>query len=173
MLISIDMGFFSFLKYNFCDIFDKIRICKWKLILCIFTTLVGFVLGIVFFNISDCGWWYYNRCAYASKLTEANFSLLISFIVIAALVYLAYILCNLTRFTHYLALLVNLVMCIYSGATLSAIFVYSVMWGILYAIIIVVPWLATMCLACFLCMCEPPILSLIQKAERRGHVDKS
>lgn len=148
------MGFFSYLKYSFCDIFDKVRMCKWKFILCASISVIGFVLGIVFFNISDCGWWYYNRCAYAIKLLEAGFGVLISFVVICAIVYLIYVLCNMTRPTHFLPLIVNLIICIYCGATIAAICQQSVLLGVLYAIIVGLGWLITMCFACFVSICE-------------------
>lgn len=151
------MSFFSNLKYSFCDIFDKVRMCKWRFILCAVISVIGFTLGIVFFNLSDCGWWYYNRCAYAIKLLEGGFGVLVSFVVIYAIIYLAYILCNMTRPTHYVPLLVNLIFCIYCGATIAAICVQSVLLGILYAIIVGLGWLITMCFACFVSICEPPI----------------
>lgn len=151
------MGFLSSLKFCFCGIIDNMRAHKWKLLLCAVISLAGFVLGIVCFNLSGYGWWYYNRCSYASKLTAAGFSVFVSFIFVTAIIYLAYVLCNMTRYTHYLALLINLTACLYCGATLSAIFVYSAVYGVLYAVFISIVWLFIMCVACFACFCEPPI----------------
>lgn len=151
------MGFLSSFKYSFYDILFKIRECKWKFVFCAVFTVVGFVLGIVFFSLAEYGWWYYNRCVFASKLTEAGFSVLISFVAAAALLYILYVLCNMTRITHYLAIIVHLIGCVYCGATVAAIFVYSAMWGVLYVVFVALIWLAAMCLACFACLCEPPI----------------
>lgn len=151
------MGFLSYIKYSFCDLFDKVRCFKWKFVLCAIVTVIGFVLGIVFFSVFAYGWWYYNRCTYASKLMEAGFNVLISFVITAVLVYLAFVLCNMTRITHYLALIVNFVACFYCGATVAALFTYSVMWGVLYALFVALPWLVTMCFCCFVCLCEAPI----------------
>lgn len=151
------MGFLHYLKYCFCDIGCKIRTCKWKFILCVAVSLAGFVLGIVFFNLSNFGWWYYNRCTYASKLMSAGFSVLFSYALTTAIVYVSYVLCNMTRPTHYFCFLINLTACLYCGATVAAVFVYSAIWGVMYVIFVTVCWLATMCLASFLCLCEPPI----------------
>lgn len=160
------MGFLSYLKYGFCDVFDKIRIYKWRLVLCVALSIAGFVLGIVLFNVSAYGWWYYNRCSFASKLVEAGFSVLIAFVVSSALIYFSYALCNMTRFTRYFALLLNVIVCLYCGATVSALFVYSVMWGILYAILVAVEWMAAVCLGCFVCLCMQPICRTFCEAIR-------
>ena len=160
------MGFLSSIKYGIADILCKIRERKWTFILCVSVSLVGFILGIVFFCISGYGWWYYNRCEFASKLPSAGFGVLLSFVVSTALIYLLYILCNMTRFTHYLALAVNLVACIYCGATVAAVFVYSAVWGVLYVILVAVPWLIIMAFACFVCMCEPPVCRSFCEAVR-------
>jgi len=150
------MGFIYLIKNNINDIGCKIRAYKWKFIFCVVSSLIGFALGIVLFCTSKYGWWYYNRCDFASKIVNEGFSVLISFIVSCALIYLLFVLCNMLRQTHYLSFLINLIFCLYSGATLSAIFVYSVMWGVLYALFVTIEWLFVMCLSCFVCICEKP-----------------
>ena len=151
------MGFFVSIKYKFCDIFCKVRERRWTFVFCAAVTLIGFILGIVFFCISNYGWWYYNRCSYASKLPEAGFGVFMSYLFACVVLYLLYALCNMTRVTHYLTFFVNLVACIYCGATTAAVFVYSTVWGIMYVITLVLIWLTTMCFAYFCCMIEPPV----------------
>lgn len=150
------MGFLSFLKYSFCDIWYKVRECKWRFILCIAISLIGFALGITVFCLSQYGWWYYNRCVFASKLMDAGFNVFISCLTVTALIYLLYLLCNMTRFTHYLVYIINLGACFYCGATVAALFVYSVSWAIMYVLFVAIEWLAVMCFACFVCVCEKP-----------------
>lgn len=150
------MNLLCFLKYNIDDLFCKVRACKWKFILCVALSIVGFALGIVLFCASNYGWWYYNRCNFASKIVTTTFSVLFSFAVGCVLLYFLYVLCNMTKQTHYLAYVVNVVSCIYCGATTAAIFVYSAMWGVLYAALVAAEWLAVMCFACFVCVCEKP-----------------
>lgn len=155
-LISIDMGLFYSIKYNMQDVFCKVRAYKWKLIFCVAVSLIGFGLGIALFYASKYGWWYYNRCSFASKLIDAGFSVFLWCVASCAIVYLLLVLCNMLRATHYLAYLVNLLACFYCGATTAAVFVYSVMWGILYVLFVTIEWLIIMCFACFVCVCEKP-----------------
>lgn len=150
------MGFLCFLKYNIEDLFCKVRVGKWKFVLCVAVTLVGFALGIVLFCVSNYGWWYYNRCNFASKIVNTSFSVLFSFAVGCGLLYLLFVLCNMTKPTHYLAYVVNLVSCIYCGATIAAVFAHSSMWGVLYVVLVVAEWLVVQCFACFVCVCEKP-----------------
>lgn len=151
------MGFLCFVKYSFQEIACKVRACKWKFILCVALSLAGFILGITLFCTCGYGWWYYNRCNFACKITEAGFSVLLTFIATAAIIYVLLILCCMLRQTQWLVYLVNLLACFYCGATLAAIFVYSTMWGILYAIFVMIWWVAAICLSCFVCVCEPHI----------------
>lgn len=151
------MGFLHYIKNSFCDIMCKVRICKWKFIFCVAVSLIGFVLGIALFYASNYGWWYHNRCTYASKILEAGFSVFVSYIVSCAIIYLLLVLCNMSRVTHYLAYLINMLACFYCGATVAAIFAYSIMCGVLYLLFIAVEWVAVMCFACFVCLCEPAI----------------
>ncbi len=148
------MGFLCFVRYSFQEIACRLRMYRWKLILCIAVSLAGFVLGIALFCTCGYGWWYYNRCNFACKITEAGFSVLLTFIIAAAVIYVLLTLCSMLRQTHFLAYLVNLLACFYCGATLAAIFVYSTVWGILYAVFVAVLWLATICLSCFVCISE-------------------
>lgn len=150
------MGFLHYIKYTFCDIMCKVRLCKWKFMLCAVVSLVGFALGIALFYISNYGWWYYNRCNFASKILEAGFTIFLSYLISCVVIYLLFVLCNMSRFTHYLAYLINLLVCLYCGATMAAVFVYSVMWGVLYLLFVTIEWLVIMCFACFVCVCEKP-----------------
>lgn len=151
------MGFLSYLKFGFCDLFDKVRISKWKFVLCVVITVVGFALGIALFNLTQYGWWYYNRCSYASKLIDAGFGVLVSMLLSVAIVYLLCVLCKMTRFTHYFVTVIDFVACLYCGATTSAIFIYSVALGVLFAVFLTVEWLLTMCLGAFVCLCDRPL----------------
>lgn len=148
------MGYFNSIKYCICDVFYKIRECKWKFIGCVAVSLIGFALGIAFFCMSGYGWWYYNRCEFASRLPAADFGVFISFVALTALLYVLYLLCGMTRITHYLSYLVNIVACIYCGATVAAVFVYSTAWGVLFTVFVAVPDLAVKCFACFVSVCE-------------------
>ena len=153
------MGFFCYLKYNICDIFCRVRAKRWRFVFCCIVSLVGFALGVALFCVSYSrfGWWYYNRCNFASKLATAGFSVLISYVLTTTLVYILFVLSAMLRQTHYLCILINLVVCFYCGATLAATFVYSALWGVLYAVFVAIPWLIIMCFSCFICLCEPPV----------------
>lgn len=151
------MGFLHNVKNTFFDITCKARSCRRRLILCAVISLVGFGLGIALFYISNYGWWYYNRCNFASRIINMGFGLFLSYLAECVVIYVLLALCNMTRVTHCFAYVIDLLACLYGGATMAAVFVYSVMWGILYLLLIAIVWAAVVCVACFLCVCEPPI----------------
>lgn len=150
------MNLLCFIKYHTDDLFCKVRACKWKFILCVALSVIGFALGIALFCASNYGWWYYNRCDFAAKIITTSFSVVVSFVLGCVLLYLLLILCNMSRPTRYFVYVVNVISCIYCGATTAAVFVYSVVWGILYAVLVSAEWLVTVCFACFVCVCEKP-----------------
>lgn len=148
------MGFLSLVQYTFQDILCKLRVKKWTFVLCVLISVAGFALGIALFFVCRDTWWYYNRCDNASRLVQTGFITFLNVVLSAALTFLLLVLCNMTKVTHYLTHLVNFFVCFYVGATLAAVFVYSVLWGALYAALVVIEWLAVVCIACFICLCE-------------------
>lgn len=142
------------------------RAHKWKYILCVLVSVAGFALGIALFCISNYGWWYYNRCSFAGKIINTSFAVLAAFIFGGALMFLMLTLCSMLRQTHFLAYAVDLVTCLYCGATTAAVFVCSVMWGVLFAVFVSLEWLAAVCFACFACVCEKPMCRNFCEAAR-------
>ena len=157
MLISIDMGILLYLRNTADDIHHKICVYKWKFIICVLSCLLGFALGIALFYAFRYGWWYFNRTAFADKIIQAGFDVVIYFAVTSLFAYFGFALCGLTKGTHYIRLAVSCVICFYCGACVVALFTISVMWGILYLLFIALADLAFCAVACFCCICEKAV----------------
>ena len=157
MLISIDMGILLFLRNTVDDIFHKICARKWTLIICFAACLLGAALGIACFFAFQYGWWYFNRTGFADKIIHGGFEVFIYFAVTAAFAYIGFALCGMRKGTHYLRLLFCFLICFYCGATVVALFALSVMWGIMYLLLIALEDLCFCAVACFCCITEKAV----------------
>lgn len=167
------MGAFSLRRW--CeDVWQSLRTHKTKSILCSVFALLGVILGVTLFCISNYNWWYCNRYNYACKLLYGGFFAVLLAFVLAAVVYSA-LLClfsvwRQTRFLCYFALTLS---ALYFGANVAATFQCVGFLAVLYGIFLLVLELAANALCCFfvvsdnccnntfkqtLCNCRPIIV---------------
>ncbi len=163
------MGFIHYIKNTVYDIGYKICAYKWRFIMCAVFCVAGIACGIAFFYAFQYGWWYFNRCEFANKLMAGGFSAFLLFLLSYLVLYLILILCNMLKETYWLCCVATFIACLYVGATVVALFTVSVIWGVLFVILIALEDIAVYCMSCFVCLCEKPICRKFDEAVRDFH----
>ena len=148
-LIQHSMGAFS-IKRCWDDLWQSLRTHKSKAVLCCVFALLGVILGITLFCISNYNWWYFNRYNYACKLLYGGFFAVLLAFVLAAAVYSALLcLCSAWRQTRFLCYFVMALAALYFGANLAAMFQCVGFLAVLYGLFLLLLELVPDVLCCF------------------------
>ncbi|MCM1395406.1 MAG: hypothetical protein NC132_04755 [Corallococcus sp.] len=149
MLIQHSMGAFSFRHY-LDDILQLFRTNKTKAVACGVFAILGVALGVTVFCISNYNWWYYNRYDYACKLLYGGFfSVMLAFLLSAAVLSALLCLFSVWRQTKFLCIFAAFLWAFYFGANVGAAFTCVGVWAIVYALVLLATELAVNTLCCF------------------------
>lgn len=112
----------------------RLKTERSKVWLCIVFAVIGTVLGVVAYSVSQYTWWGGNRCDYAYKLMYGGFfAVLLSYALCGAGI--SFALCCFAKWNvRWLNLLLVFVVSLYFGANCCAVCYYSGLLGVLYAV---------------------------------------
>lgn len=137
------------------DLLQRLRTERNKVFVCAVAAVLGIVLGIVAYNVTQCSWWGANRCNYAYKLLYGGFfTLLLSYVLCACAISLV-LCCSSWRNIQWLCVVTMFVVSIYFGANCCAVCVYSGFLGVLYVLLVLLPEEFINWLSCFFAFSEP------------------
>ncbi len=142
-------------KHFFEDISTQLRSCKRKLIVCCAIAVLGTILGIVLFRISNYNWWYCNRYMFVEKLVYGGFfAIFLAYLLYAAAVSILLCLSLIANWTNFLCYVILLAISVYFGANCCAVFACAgALLGALYLILLIAEQAINM-LCCFLASCN-------------------
>lgn len=137
------------------DVTSQLTNCKRKVAVCCVVALLGMVLGIVMFSLSNYNWWYCNRYLFVEKLVYGGFfTVFLRYLLCAALLSVLLCACLLQPFAHPFCYATLFVTSVYFGANCCAIFACAgALLGALYLVVLVFEQAANM-LCCFLAACN-------------------
>ena len=158
-------GMSASIKRFFEDISAAFFNCKRKVILCCAVSVVGMVLGIVFFKISNYNWWYCNRYLFVEKLVYGSFfAIFLSYLLCAAVVCALLCVSLLTSWTQVFCLVTLFFVSLYFGANCCAVFECAgALLGVLYLLLLLAEQALNM-LCCFLTLCNCPCKRALNEA---------
>ncbi len=132
------------------DVSQRFRTERKKVFCCAFAALIGTVLGLVAYNVSQYSWWGVNRCDYAYKLLYGGFFALFVAYLLCALVVCVVLCCSACiKNSQWLCVGTIVVFSIYFGANCCAVCSYSSFLGVLYALFLLLTEQAINWFCCF------------------------